>query len=126
MGYFTREFKQFADMNFLMNSYIDKEYRISEYSGKSDDTKAIIETINNFIEKRARAISESKYAEELWEYFFEKGLLGYKETYLEPDEYPLNKEIHPHAYECPRCNRIIANDENYSIPPVCDECSKWD
>ncbi len=121
-----KEFEQFADMNFLMNSYIDKEYRISEYSGKSDDTKAIIETINNFIEKRAKAISESKYAEELWEYFSEKGLLGYKETYLETDEYPLNKEIHPHAYECPRCNRIIANDENYSIPPVCDECSKWD
>lgn len=52
------------------------------------------------------------------------GLLGYKEKYLEPDEYPLNKEMHPYAYECPMCNRIIANDENFSIPPVCDECSK--
>lgn len=64
--------------------------------------------------------------EELWEYFIRNRLLEYKENYLEPDEYPLNKEIHPYAYECPQCNRVIANDENYSIPPVCDECSKRD
>lgn len=47
----------------------------------------------------------------------------YKETYLEPDEYPLDKEIHPYAYECPKCNRIIANDENYSVPDMCNECN---
>lgn len=48
----------------------------------------------------------------------------YQEKHLEPDEYPINEEIHPYAYECPKCNRVIANDENYSIPDMCDECSR--
>lgn len=115
-------FKQFADIQFLKGSYTDEKYDIIEYSHILD--KATKDTIYDFMKKRAKAISESKHVEELWEYFFKNGLLGYKETYLELDEYPLNKEVHPYSYECPKCNRTIANDENYSIPPVCDECSK--
>ncbi len=125
-GYFENigTFERFAEFHFLRGSYLDDKYDIREYSDKLDKTTT--DTIYDFMKKRAEAISESKYAEELWDYFFENGLLGYKETFLEPDEYPLNKEKHPYAYECPRCNRIIANDENYSIPSVCDECSKKD
>jgi hypothetical protein len=111
VGEYFLKFKNF-------NDFMDKHYI-------SDNVKSekIQEQID-FIKDRAKAISESKHTEELWEYFFENGLFGYKETYLEPDEYPLNKEIHPYAYECPKCNRTIANDENYSIPDMCDECSK--
>lgn len=117
-----KTFDQFAELHFLRGSYVDEKYDIREYSEILDKTTT--DTIYDFIKNRAKAISESKYAEELWEYFFKNGLLGYTETYLEPDKYPLNKEIHPYAYECTICNSIIANDENYSIPPVCDECSK--
>lgn len=116
-----KAFEQFADIHFLKGSHTDEKYDIREYSHILDKTTT--DTIYDFMKKRAKAISESKHAEELWEYFFENGLLGYKETYLELDEYPLNKEVHPYSYECPKCNRIIANDENYSIPPVCDECA---
>lgn len=119
-----KSFEQFADIHFLKGSYTDEKYDIREYSHILDKTTT--DTIYDFMKKRAKDISESKHAEELWQYFIKNGLLGYKETYLEPDEYPLNKEVHPYAYECPKCNRIIVNDENYSIPPVCDECSKRD
>ena len=109
-GYFNK-FKNstdFRDKHFIPNNVESEE----------------IQKQLDFIKERAKAISESKHVvEELWEYFFKNGLLGYKETYLELDEYPLNKEVHPYSYECPKCNRIIANDENYSIPPVCDECA---
>lgn len=109
-GYFNK-FKNstdFRDKHFIPNNVESEE----------------IQKQLDFIKERAKAISESKYVvEELWEYFLKNGLLGYKETYLELDEYPLNKEVHPYSYECPKCNRIIANDENYSIPPVCDECA---
>ena len=121
-------FKDFVRLHILFGSYVSDNDNMEVYSFSNDehDRKTVVDKIQDNIKLRAKAISESKYANELWEYFLKNGLLGYKETYLEPDEYPLNKKVHPYAYECPKCNRIIINDENYSIPPVCDECSKRD
>ncbi len=111
VGKYFLKFKNFDD-------FMDKHFIPNNVESETEQDQI------NFIKDRAKAISESKYAKELWNYFSENELLGYKETFLEPDEYPLNKEKHPYAYECSRCNRIIANDENYSIPPVCAECSR--
>ena len=119
-------FEMFVKIHMLENSYIDMSYKINQFSIWDENKTKIEKILFEIIKKRAETIANSGYAKKLWEYFFENGLLEYKETYLEPDEYPLSKEIHPYAYGCPKCNRIIANDENYSIPPVCDECSKWD
>lgn len=117
------DFNVFSDIHFIKNSYIDDTYDVNEFSDKVDSTTSDI--VFQFMKKRATAISKSKHAEELWNYFYENGLIKeYKETYLEFDYYLLNKEMFPYAYECPMCNRIIANDDNYSIPPICDECSK--
>lgn len=123
-SYFNKiDFNDFSEIHFLKNSYVDDTYDVNKFSDKIDSTTSDI--VFQFMKKRATAISNSKYAEELWEYFKKNGLIKeYKEIYLDPDEYPLNQEIHPYAYECPKCNRIIANDDNYSIPPICDECSK--
>lgn len=118
-----KSFEDFAGLHILVGSYVSENMEVKNFSNEKLDGKIIVEKIENNIMKRAKAISESKYAEELWKCFFENGLLEYKETYVESDEYPFNKEIHPYAYECPKCNRIIANDENYSIPPVCNECA---
>lgn len=115
--------KDFARLHMLVGSYVSENMEVENFSNEKLDGKIIVKKIEDNIMKRAEAISESEYAEELRKFFFENGLLEYKETYVESDEYPLNKEIHPYAYECPKCNRIIANDENYSIPPVCNECA---
>lgn len=65
-------------------------------------------------------------ANEFWsekEYYFNQQVIEYKEESILAEEYQLNKDKYPHAYECPKCNRIITNEQNYSIPPMCDECS---
>lgn len=116
----------FVKIHMLENSYIDMSYKINQFSIWDESKTEIEKIVFEMIKKRAESIANSDYAEELWKYFFANELLEHKERYLEFDECPLNRDIHPHAYECPKCNRIIANDENYSIPPVCDECSKSD
>ena len=119
-------FEMFVKIHMLENSYIDMSYKINQFSIWDESKTEIEKIVFEMIKKRAESIANSDYAEELWKYFFANELLEHKERYLEFDECPLNRDIHPHAYECPKCNRIIANDENYSIPPVCDECSKSD
>lgn len=65
------EFDQFVDVHFLLDSYTNKEFKIFEYSNNSSSSKSIVENINNLMEKRAKTISESRYAKQLWTYFNE-------------------------------------------------------
>jgi hypothetical protein len=122
--HYIGSFEILANRHFLIGSYVDSSYQVKQYSEDNCDVKAMIKSIFNLIKQRAKTISESEYAEELWNYFNSLGLIRHQEQPIEPDEYPLDKEAHPYAYECPKCNRIIVNDENYSIHDMCDECSK--
>ena len=118
-------FEVFCKTHILVGSYVDQAYDVKEFSHKIDVNTS--ETVYELIKQRAKEISESRYACELWDYFKKYKLVEeYVETYLEADEYSLNEDKYPYAYECPKCNRIITNEQNYSIPPICDECSCLD
>ena len=45
------------------------------------------------------------------------------EKYLDAEEYPIDKEQYPYAYECTKCGRVVKNEEMHATPDMCDECS---
>ena len=113
-------FEQFANIHFLKGSYVKENYDIKKYSDNISQNTADI--VYEIIKKRADLISKSVYCEELWEYFSEYGLINHCEEYIESDEYPVDKEKYPYAYECTKCERVVKNEEMYAIPDMCDEC----
>ena len=67
-----KHFDDFLNKHFLKSGYFDKDSIISISSGSAEEfTKRAIKAM----EGRARDISESEYAESLWEYFNRNGLL---------------------------------------------------
>jgi len=62
-----KRFEQFSEIHFIKNSYVDENYDVNEYSHQLDSTTS--EILFEFMKIRATLISESKYAEELWNYF---------------------------------------------------------
>ncbi len=78
-GYFEKinSISDLAERNILMGNYVDTNMVIDEFSNREDaNAEIIIEKITEKIKNRAIAISESKYADALWEYFKTCGLLG--------------------------------------------------
>lgn len=66
-------FNQMSDIHFLRESYLDSQYIIYNYSDVIDtNTEKYLWTC---IQKRAEMISKSEFAQELWEYFNEVGIL---------------------------------------------------
>lgn len=72
--YFDRfqSWNNFVHKHFLQDSYITEKMEVIEYSR---DEQAFIRKANARIASRARCISNSKYADELWGYFFGLHLL---------------------------------------------------
>ncbi|WEV43187.1 hypothetical protein OZX56_06485 [Lactobacillus sp. ESL0684] len=74
-------FSQFTDwvdfvrQHFLYKIYTDENYHVVMYS-KSKDPKFMVEHIMKMIALRADAIANSKFNEELYNYFVECGLIG--------------------------------------------------
>ncbi len=48
--------------------------------------------------------------------------MKHQEDYLEDEKYPVDKNLYPDSYVCPRCGRIIKNTGKFSSPDICDEC----
>lgn len=117
-----QDFKTFAELEFLVGSYVDSNFNILQYSDVINSKTSDIAF--ELIKLRAKTISESEYCDELWEYFKSIGLIKLKEEYLEADEYPIDYELYPNGYSCSKCGRFIKNEENYSIPDMCDICAE--
>lgn len=64
-------FKDFCDIHLLVNSYVDENYEINEFSSnmKEATSAEISEIAYGFMKKRAEVISQSEYAYKLWDYF---------------------------------------------------------
>lgn len=73
--YFSKfkDFKDFCDKHFLTNCYTNEKYEINSYSFQ--DPEEIINVMIHNIKKRAKLISNSKYAYELYNYFKLYGLI---------------------------------------------------
>lgn len=69
-----RDFKIFAEINFLVGSYVNSDMEIYKYSiGRTPEE--IIDAVQDKIHLRATVISESQYCDELWTYFYNCGLI---------------------------------------------------
>lgn len=73
-----KSFEMFVKIHMLQDSYVDMIYEINQFSIWDENKTKIEKIVFEIIKKRAKSIAKSDYAEELWEYFFENGLLGYK------------------------------------------------
>lgn len=60
-------YNDFLDSHFLINSFVDNNLNVFEYSN-SKDAKFIIYEMTNKIKKRAESIANSVYADELWRF----------------------------------------------------------
>lgn len=75
--YFTNKnmdtFEHFVDSHYLRGAYVDEKYNVIEFSNHIDNISTS-EMLFGIMECRAKNISESKYVNELWEYFNKWGL----------------------------------------------------
>lgn len=67
---------ELAIIHFLQGSYVTEHTTIIRFSDKTDKPEIMIEKIFNCIKIRAKAIADSDYALELWNYFYSWGLVG--------------------------------------------------
>lgn len=76
-NYFSKinGFEDFAKKHFLVGSYVSKDMEINNFSDDANYRKEVIEAIKDKIRLRAATISKSEYAEILWNYFNENGLV---------------------------------------------------
>ncbi|APM39962.1 hypothetical protein [Clostridium kluyveri] len=63
--------KDFAKVHIFVGSYTSESMEVCNYSNENNDGKDVVDNIKSKIKLRAIAISESKYADELWNYFNE-------------------------------------------------------
>lgn len=66
--------EEFEKVHILVGSYISESMEVSNYSNENNYGEDVVNSIKSRIELRAEKISESKYADELWNYFSELGL----------------------------------------------------
>lgn len=64
-----KSFEEFVDTHFLKGSYVDDNYNIVKYSDSSLSEADLPKTLFGFMETRAKVISTSNYADDLWEFF---------------------------------------------------------
>lgn len=64
-----KDFNEFAEMHFLIGSYIKEDLSIISFSDETEDPEKMIEHIFNCIKLRAKTIANSDCALELWNYF---------------------------------------------------------
>lgn len=76
-SYFSKfsSWEDFIKTHFLEISYVDYRFEVKEFSKEELESHTIIENIMYNIEQRAKAISESKYSQELWYFFSDLGFL---------------------------------------------------
>lgn len=76
-SYFIRvgEFVEFADIHFLIGNNLNKDMQIEVYSTPINDGEDFIQRAQEMMRHRADLISKSEYAEDLWKYFKEIGIL---------------------------------------------------
>lgn len=65
--HYFKDFQDFADKHFLIGVYVTENLEVIEYS---QDESTFIEKANQKIKGRAKRITESKYVDELWNYFY--------------------------------------------------------
>lgn len=70
---FIEDFSQFADINFLVGSYVDKDYNVVQYSYNLREES--LDNLYEVMKQRAKAIAESKYCKKLYDYFTKCGLI---------------------------------------------------
>lgn len=68
-----KSWSEFTDKHFLINSYLDQESKVDLHS--NCNSEYFIEKVLDKNKQRAKCISESEYAEELWKYFNDCQLL---------------------------------------------------
>lgn len=66
-------FEHFVDSHYLRGAYVDEKYNVIEFSNHIDNI-SISKMLFGAMECRAKNISESKYVNELWDYFNKLGL----------------------------------------------------
>lgn len=70
--HYFKDFQDFADKHFLIGAYVTENLEVIEYS---QDESTFIEKANQKIKGRAKRITESKYVDELWNYFYQLNIL---------------------------------------------------
>ena len=116
----TKEFQENREKyRDLIKKYTDKVKKVTSINNTEIDHILVKDGLN--LKNESCYVDDNNILSDHYPiyYSFE---IEYCEKYLDAEEYPVDKEKYPYAYECTKCGRVVKNEEMYAIPDMCDEC----